>query len=63
MPVRWTSQARGDLCPSGSYPHWAVNADRTAALTAVSLAWARCSRASISPCACVPSGAQSTAVR
>ena len=63
MPVRLISQARADRCPSGSYPDWAVNADRTAALTAVSLACARCSRASISPCAAVPSDAQSTPAR
>ncbi len=58
-----TSQARADLCPSGSYPHWAVNADSTAALTAVSLACARCSWASICPCAAVPSDGQSAAAR
>ena len=60
IPVLLISQARADRCPSGSYPDCAVNADRTAALTAVSLACARCSWASISPCACVPSDAQST---
>ncbi len=63
IPVLPISQARADRCPSGSYPDCAVNAERTAALTAVSLACARCSRASISPCACVPSDAQSVAAR
>ena len=42
IPFRLTSQARADRCPSGSYPDWAVNAASTAALTAVSLACARC---------------------
>ena len=63
IPALLISQARADRCPSGSYPDWAVNADRTAALTAVSLACVRCSCASISPCACVPNEAQSTVTR
>ena len=63
IPVLPISQARADRCPSGSYPDCAVNALRTAALAAVSLACARCSRASISACAAVPSDAQSTAAR
>ena len=41
----------------------AVNAASTAALTAVSLACARCSRRSMSPCAVGPSDAQSVAAR
>ena len=61
--VRLTSQAIADRCPSGSYPDCAVNAASTAAFTAVSCACARCSWASISPCAWVPSDAQSVAAR
>ena len=49
--------------PSRHRPNPAVNAASTAAFTAVSLACARCSRRSMSPCAVVPSDAQSVAAR
>ncbi len=55
------SQARGGRCPSGSYPPWAVNAAGTAAFTAASSACARCSKAGISACGAVPSGARPAA--